>query len=220
VRRVHELEKTVAMTNVNPWDAIHHERAALARDLSDLNDEQWQTRSLCGDWTVQQVLGHMTAAAVTNPAKWFVRFAGTGFRFGTLINNDIATQTADGPAQTLARFRAIENSNGHPPGPVDSWLGETIVHAEDIRRPLGIAHDYPVDALTRLANFYSGSNLLIGAKKRVAGLTLRTTDADWSAGSGPEVAGPAIAIVMAMTGRTVALDGLKGDGVDTLRSRT
>jgi uncharacterized protein (TIGR03083 family) len=208
------------MTNVNPWDAIHHERAALARDLSDLNDEQWQTRSLCGDWIVQQVLGHMTAAAVTNPGKWLVRFAGTGFRFGTLINNDIATQTADGPAQTLARFRAIENSNGHPPGPVDGWLGETIVHAEDIRRPLGIAHDYPIDALTRLADFYTGSNLLIGAKKRVAGLTLRTTDADWSTGSGPEVDGPAIAIVMAMTGRTVAFAELKGDGVDTLRART
>ena len=208
------------MTEANPWDAIHHERAALARDLADLNDEQWQTRSLCGDWTVEQVLGHMTAAAATNPGKWFVRFARTGFRFNTLINNDIATQTAGGPAHTLVRFRAIEDSNGHPPGPVDSWLGETMVHAEDIRRPLGIAHDYPVDALTRLADFYTGSNLLIGAKKRVAGLTLRTTDADWSTGSGPEVAGPAIAIVMAMTGRTVAYDELTGGGVDTLRART
>jgi uncharacterized protein (TIGR03083 family) len=208
------------MTKVNPWDAIHHERTALAGDLAELNDEQWQTRSLCGDWTVQQVLGHMTAAAATNPPKWLVRFAGTGFRFNTLINNDIATQTAGGPAATLARFVAVENSNGHPPGPVDSWLGETMVHAEDIRQPLGIAHDYPVDALTQLADFYTGSNLLIGAKKRVAGLTLRATDADWSTGSGPEVAGPTIAIVMAMTGRTVAFDDLEGDGVSTLRGRT
>ena len=93
------------------------------------------------------------------------------------------------------------------------------MHAEDIRRPLGIAHHYPVDALTRLADFYTGSNLLIGAKKRIAGLTLRATDADWSTGSGPEVAGPAIAIVMAMTGRKVALDDLEGDGVGALRAR-
>jgi uncharacterized protein (TIGR03083 family) len=207
------------MTKANTWDAIHHERAALAADLAPLTDEQWQTKSLCGDWTVQQVLGHMTAAAVTNPGKWFVRFAGTGFRFKTLINGDIATQTEGGPAQTLARFRAAENSNGHPPGPVDSWLGETMVHAEDIRRPLGITHDYDVDALTQLATFYTTSNLLIGAKKRVAGLTLRATDADWSTGSGPEVTGPAIAIVMAMTGRSCGLDDLNGDGVDTLRAR-
>ena len=207
------------MTKVNPWDAIHRERAALAADLASLSDEQWQTRSLCGDWTVQQVLGHMTAAGATNPAKWFARFAGTGFRFNTLIEKDIAAQTAGGPAPTLARFRAIENSKGHPPGPVDSWLGETMVHAEDIRRPLGIAHDYPVDALTALAEFYTRSNLLIGAKKRVAGLTLRATDAQWSTGSGPEVAGPAIAIVMAMTGRRAALDDLEGEGVETLRGR-
>jgi uncharacterized protein (TIGR03083 family) len=207
------------MTNVNPWDAIHRERAALANDLAELNDEQWQAKSLCGEWTVEQVVGHMTAAAVTNPAKWMARFAGTGFRFQKLIGKDIATQTAGGPTQTLTRFRAIETSNGHPPGPVDSWLGETFVHAEDIRRPLGIQHAYEVDAATRLAEFYTGSNLLIGAKSRVAGLTLRATDADWSTGSGPEVIGPAIAIVMAMTGRAVALDDLTGDGVEVLRTR-
>ena len=136
-----------------------------------------------------------------------------------LIEKDIATQTAGGPAQTLSRFRAIESSNGHPPGPVDSWIGETFVHAEDIRRPLGITHDYSVDAAIRLADFSTRSNLLIGSKKRVAGLTLRATDADWSSGSGPEVAGPAMAIVMTMTGRAVALDELEGDGVVTLRAR-
>jgi uncharacterized protein (TIGR03083 family) len=208
------------MATVNVWDAIHDERAALATDLTGLDHAKWGTRSLCAEWTVQQVLGHMTAAAATNPAKWTVRFAGTGFRFDALIAGDIATQTEGGPTETLTRFRAVERSNGHPPGPVDSWLGETIVHAEDIRRPLGISHDYPVDAVTRLADFYTRSNLLIGAKKRVAGLTLRATDTDWSTGSGPEVEGRSIAIVMAMTGRAVALDELQGDGVDLLRSRS
>jgi len=171
-------------TNVEPWDAIHRERRALAMDLAPLSDQQWRTPSLCGDWTVQQTLGHMTAAASTNPLKWTARFAGTGFRVDTLIAKDVATQTAGGPAQTLAQFQSIESSNGHPPGPVDSWLGETLVHAEDIRRPLGIAHVYSVDAATRLADFYTRSNLLIGSKKRVAGLTLQATDADWSSGNG------------------------------------
>jgi len=207
------------MTKLDPWDAIHRERAALADDLAQLDDDQWQTPTLCGDWTVEQTVGHMTAAAATNPVKWMGRFAGTGFRFDALIEKDIAAQTADGPAQTLTRFRAVTGSSGHPPGPVDSWLGETLVHAEDIRRPLGIAHEYPVDASVQLIDFYTRSNLLIGAKKRVAGLTLRTTDAQWSTGSGPEVVGPAMDIVMAMTGRGVALDDLEGDGVGVLRAR-
>jgi len=207
------------MTKAKPWDAIHDERIALAEDLAPLRDDQWQTRSWCGDWTVQQTLGHMTAAAATNPGRWALRFAGTGFRFDALIEKDVAAQTAGGPAQTLARFRAVERSNGHPPGPVDSWLGETMVHAEDIRRPLGIAHDYPVDAAVRLAEFYARSNLLIGSKRRVEGLTLRATDTDWSTGTGPEVAGPAMVLVMAMTGRGGVLAELHGDGVDTLRTR-
>jgi hypothetical protein len=93
------------------------------------------------------------------------------------------------------------------------------VHAEDIRRPLGIAHTYPVNDVTRIAAFYRGSNLLIGGKRRAAGLTLRATDADWSAGSGPEVAGPAISLVLAITGRPAALDDLSGEGLAALNQR-
>jgi hypothetical protein len=48
---------------------------------------------------------------------------------------------------------------------------------------------------------------------------LRATDAEWSSGRGPEVAGRVMAIVMTMTGRTVALDELDGEGVETLRAR-
>jgi uncharacterized protein (TIGR03083 family) len=207
------------MSKASPWDAIHQERAALAEDLDGLTDEQWRTPSLCPGWDVQQVLAHMTAAADTNPPKWFVKFAGSGFRFNTMVNKDIAKIAGGGPQQTLARFNAVRDSNGHPPGPVDSWLGETIVHAEDIRRPLGVAHDYPVEAVTRVADFYTKSNLLIGSKKRVTGLALRATDTEWRTGTGPEISGPAIAILLAMTGRTAAFDELEGDGVDTLRSR-
>ncbi len=48
---------------------------------------------------------------------------------------------------------------------------------------------------------------------------LRATDADWSQGTGPEVAGPMISLVLAMAGRARAVDDLFGDGVATLRSR-
>lgn len=60
---------------------------------------------------------------------------------------------------------------------------------------------------------------LIGAKNRIAGVTLHATDTDWSHGSGPEVNGPLLSLVMAMTGRKVALNDLAGPGVEVLRSR-
>jgi uncharacterized protein (TIGR03083 family) len=110
-------------------------------------------------------------------------------------------------------------STTSPPGPKATWLGEAIVHAEDIRRPLGIKRTYPVDALTTVADFYKGSNTLIGAKKRIAGLQLKATDADWSTGEGAEVSGPLVSLVVAMTGRREALDDLDGAGLGTLKAR-
>jgi len=70
-----------------------------------------------------------------------------------------------------------------------------------------------------VADFYKGSNTLIGAKNRIAGVALRATDTDWSHGSGPEVSGPLLSLVMAMTGRKVALDDLEGPGLEVLRAR-
>lgn len=203
----------------SPWPTIHAERGALANDLAALTDEQWSLTSLCPDWTVHQVLGHQVATAKMSPATFFVKLAGAGFNFTKFSNTALALEAAGGPAATLAAFRGVQTSTKSPPGPGDTWLGETLVHSEDIRRPLGIAHSYPVAWVTRATEFYAGSNALIGGKKRVAGLTLKATDADWSHGSGPVVEGPAMSLLLATAGRTVALDDLTGPGLPTLRSR-
>jgi uncharacterized protein (TIGR03083 family) len=201
------------------WPVIHAERKDLATDLQALDDEQWQAASLCSRWTVRDVAAHMTATVKITPPAFFAKLAMSGFNFGRLQDKDIAAEKGASKADTLARFEAVVNSEKHPPGPIDSWLGEAILHAEDIRRPLAIQHEYPKDAVVRLADFYKGSNLLIGSKKRIDGLALRATDADWSHGSGPDVSGPMLSLVMAMTGRKAALDDLAGDGVATLRTR-
>lgn len=201
----------------SPWPMIHAERAALADDLAGV--EGWTTPSLCSDWTVHEVLGHLTATAKMTPPRFLARMAAAGFRFPVMAQRLIDAETAAGPAATLAEFRRVQGATSGPPGPVDSWLGEIVVHGEDIRRPLGITRAYPVAALVRVADFYKGSNLLIGAKRRLAGLTVRATDAEWTHGSGPEVSGPMLAIVLAMTGRQTGLDALSGEGRETLRAR-
>ena len=116
---------------------IHAERAALADDLAALTPDRWSTPSLCAGWSVHEVLGHMTATATMTPLGFLSQMARVGFRFETMTRRNIDDQTADGPDATLAQFRAAHNRSSGPPGPLDSWLGETLVHAEDIRRPLG-----------------------------------------------------------------------------------
>jgi Mycothiol maleylpyruvate isomerase N-terminal domain len=90
------------------WPVIHDERKALAADLKGRSGEEWATGSLCGQWSVRDVLAHMTSTA----------------------------------------------------------------------------------SLT-----------------------------DWSHGTGPEVSGPILSLVMAMTGRKEPIADLTGEGVATLRSR-
>jgi uncharacterized protein (TIGR03083 family) len=204
---------------VDVWPTIHAERAALATDLQGLSDAQWATPSLCGDWSVRDVLAHMTATASMSAPQFLGNMLVSGFSFDKMQAKDIAAQHGASPADTLAGFRAQITSNKHPPGPTDTWLGEVLVHAEDIRRPLGIRHTYPTEAAVQVANFYKGSNLIIGAKNRIAGLRLRATDVDWSHGEGPEVAGPIHALVMAMTGRKATVADLSGEGVSTLAAR-
>jgi uncharacterized protein (TIGR03083 family) len=207
------------MPKTDVWPVVHAERKALAADLGGLRDDQWDQPSLCGDWTVRDVLAHMTATAEMSGPRFFVKIVGSGFSLARLQNRDIARVRGATPGDTLAAFERQVETSGGPPGPAETMLGETIVHAEDIRRPLGIAHVSPLEAVARVADFYASSNLVIGGKRRVAGLALRATDTDWSHGDGPTVSGPVLSIVLAMTGRAVALDDLEGDGVAQLRAR-
>lgn len=208
------------MGKIDTWPVIRAERTALATDLRALGEDQWSRPSLCREWTVRDVLAHMTATARITPVTFFPKLAASGFRLTTLQARDIAAQKGSSPVDTLARFEAIADSRKGPPGPADTMLGETIIHAEDIRRSLGIRHDYPADAVVAVADFYKNSNMILGTKRRIAGLTLEATDTEWSHGSGPRVAGPILALVMAMTGRQAADAELTGDGVPALRSRS
>jgi uncharacterized protein (TIGR03083 family) len=168
---------------------------------------------------VRDVLGHMTATAKMTPPKFFASFAGAGFKFNNMTAKGVAAEATAPPEAGLANFRDHLKDTTHPPGPVESMLGEAVIHSEDIRRPLGITREYPPEALVRVAQFFQGSNMIVGAKGRIADLTLRATDTDWSTGTGPEVTGPQLSLILAMTGRSAALADLSGDGLDTLRSR-
>jgi uncharacterized protein (TIGR03083 family) len=207
------------MADFDLWGTIAKEREALIADVTPLTDEQWRTPSLCEGWTVEDVLGHMTATAEMSPPAFFGAMLKHRFNFEKMANAHIMERTSSGPAATLAGFRSVVSSKKHPPGPNTTWLGETVVHGEDIRRPLGIDHTYDADGLKATADFYKGSNLIIGAKKRIAGLQLRSTDVEWSHGTGALVEGPLKSLIMAMTGRKPAYDDLSGEGVATLRTR-
>jgi uncharacterized protein (TIGR03083 family) len=204
---------------VDIWPTVHAERAALLADLDGLTAEQWATPTMSGHWTVHEVFGHLVSLAKMSPPKFFAQFVSSGFNFEKYAEKGVAQETADGTAATMAGMVAAKGRTGAPPGPKETWLGEHFVHGEDIRRALGIKREYPADQVARALVFYAGSEPIIHAKSRVAGVTLNATDTDLTIGSGPLVEGPVISLLVAASGRKAAIDDLSGPGVDTLRSR-
>lgn len=209
----------MAASSRDLWPLIFAERAALAEDLGALTDEQWSTPSLCAGLTVREVLAHLTAGASDNPVVWFAGVLRNRFDFDANVAQRLAKRLGDAPADTLRRFRGVRASRTKAPIPVAAMLGEIVVHGEDIRRPLGVVRAYPAGVLERVAAFYAGSDLMLPSATRARGLRLRATDGAFAAGDGPEVAGPTVALVMALTGRDDYLAELTGPGLAEFASR-
>jgi uncharacterized protein (TIGR03083 family) len=201
------------------WSHIHAERADMVATLTALPDEAWASPTLCAGWSVREAVGHILAAAEQTPARFYQELVSARFRFDVFTDRAARRLGALAPAVLIERLQARTTTTNHPPAPVLAMLGEIVVHGEDIRRPLGIGHQTPPEALVAVADSYTKTNLLIGAKRRIAGLRLRADDVDWTHGDGPEVTGPLASLVLAMAGRPQALVDLTGAGVTTLGAR-
>lgn len=207
------------MKATETWKYIHGERIVMTETLASLSTEQWATPSWCEGWSVQDTAGHIVAAAEQTPLNFYKELAQAGFRFNVFTDRGAKRLSALGPVELVRRLSARTSTTNHPPAPVMAMLGEIIVHGQDIRRPLGLAHDPPVEAVIAVADSWKNTNILIGAKRRVKGLRLRATDAGWSHGEGPEVSGPMLSLALAMSGRKGAHADLSGDGLALLASR-
>ena len=195
------------------------ERSALLSELAALTDEQWSTITVCDPWTVRHVVAHMTALGNQTGPNFIKSLISSGFNFDKFVAKDLARFNQGSNADVLARFAKTVTNPTSPPVPKYVPLGELMCHGEDIRRALGIRIEHPEEHIVALAGGYAKTGRPIGGKKRIAGLRLRATDVDWSTGAGPEVSGPGMDLILAMTGRAGALDACTGEGVATLRSR-
>ena len=105
------------MATASPWPLIHAERRALAEDLASLDDAQWSVRSLCGDWTVRDVLGHMTATARMTPPRFFMELAGSGFRFNAMNAKNVRRETRGHARPGAGRIPQPGVQDHEPAGP-------------------------------------------------------------------------------------------------------
>ncbi|WP_258565806.1 maleylpyruvate isomerase family mycothiol-dependent enzyme [Streptomyces parvulus] len=199
--------------------AIHVERSALAQDLAELSEAQWATSSLCERWTVEEVTAHLTAGAGTGMWRWLLSMLAA--RFDPDLHNDrrLAQHRGATPDETLRRFREVVTGPAGPTGHTAAWLGEIVVHSEDIRRPLGLVRTPPVATTTAVARFFAGRDFTVASRTVIAGLRVEATDGPFTTGSGEPLRGPTLSLVMGMAGRAAACEDLEGDGAAILRAR-
>jgi uncharacterized protein (TIGR03083 family) len=202
--------------------AAHRRRTAdLVESLSEADAA---TPSLCAEWTVHQVAAHLTMPfSVSLPAfAWgLVRHRGRFDAFNRAWAVTTASQRTPGELGAFLRSHAEHRFSPPGMGP-GAPLTDVLVHSLDMSVPLGRANPLDPDhvdaSLAFVCDPKASRNFVPAA--RLAGLRLISTDSGFTRGEGLEVAGPGATLLLALTGRRGGLDGLAGDGVETLRSRS
>jgi uncharacterized protein (TIGR03083 family) len=195
------------------------ERADLLALLTDLEPHQWDGPTLCAGWRVRDVVAHMISYEGLRRRELFARFVRGRFHHGRVNDLGVAERRDASPDELLALLEQRLEPNGLTTGfGCRVALLDALIHQQDIRRPLGAPRTIPPDRLLPALSFARFAPP-VGAFWRARGLRLVATDLDWSAGRGPEVRGPAEALLMAISGRRGVVDELTGPGQATLAAR-
>ena len=203
------------------WDLIAVERTRAADFVEALADDQLDVPSLCGQWRVRDVAGHLTMPfSVSVPRLLLGIVTSGGFdAYNAKAARELGRTEVWELGETLRRHaRTRFTPPGAGPG---APLADLCIHLRDMARPLGLPATASDDAWRAVLEFLVSAQAHRGfvPKQRLAGLRLVATDLGWSHGDGAEVAGPAEAVALALAGRRAALDDLAGDGLTVLRGR-
>lgn len=188
-------------------------RTDFADLLDKLSDDQLASPSLCSEWTVIDVAGHLVSLVELSKLQLVAGVAknkGDSDRFLGAVAKDFSVR---GAAAMSASLRTNADKQLKPFSE-ESMVADTAVHTLDVQRPLGL--DPVLDkTVLRVALDYSVGEFAKKFKNSVAP-RLVANDIDWSAGSGPEITGTAEALLLATNGRDV-FEELEGAGTDLLR---
>lgn len=199
------------------WRSIHVERSALADILQSLSPAEWDQDSLCPGWTVKDVAAHVISSAGATRGEVLAGMIKARGNFNRMMYDDAKRRSARGTVRIIADYRRLDGSRRHPPGTtLLDPLMDVIVHTQDIVRPLGRDRPMPAAASALAADHVWRRTFPFHARRRLAGLRFAATDITWEVGDGPVVEGSMGAILLLLTGRTVSLPELTGDGVSRL----
>src|SRR6266567_645650 len=114
--------------------------------FAGLNREQWQVRSLCSEWTVRDVAGHLIGPFCGSLVKFVLGglMASSFHQYSVRMSRDLAARPT---AEIVAILRANVDSSYAPPGTgPPAALTDLAVHTRDVALPLGLDTPATADA--------------------------------------------------------------------------
>ena len=202
-------------------ELFFEERDSIVQTLRSLTPEQWDAPSLCDGWRVRDVAGHMITGVEMSLPTVLIKTVQAGFNINKAsarAGKEAGSRPTDELTTALASTTELSGFAkvlGHA-----KLVPDITIHHEDIRRAVGLTpHEVPAERMKFSLSTLRKDTGPLKAKKRTSGLRFVATDLDWAEGEGPEVRGPALSLLLAMGGRSVAIDECEGDGVAVLRTR-
>ena len=197
----------------------HDERAELVDLLVTLTPEQWDAPTLCTRWRVRDVVAHVFSYDELSTLGLVGRLLRSGLNPERANAVGVAAYVDRSPDELIA----LAKNNLQPRGLPARFGGrialtDGTIHQQDIRRSLGLPRQIPPERLAVVLEFAKTAPP-IHAANRIRGLTLTSTDLDWTTGDGPLVEGPAEPLLMALAGRRDVTGELSGPGVPVLAER-
>lgn len=195
------------------------ERADLLAFLETLTPGQWEAQTLCEQWTVRECIAHALSYEELTTADVLRRMARAGFGLDRTNALGVEDYRDRSPEQLLALLREHLTPTGTTAGLGGRvGLADALLHHQDVRRPLGLPREVPAERLVRAAPIVLFGPPIRGIL-RVYDVRLVADDLDWSFGRGPEVHGPAEALLMVAAGRRGITGELSGPGRARLARR-
>lgn len=206
---------------MDTFEQIAQERRALADRVEGLDIDQQQTQSLCTEWTVHSVMAHLIMPMQVSMARFAMTMLKARGNFDRANIQLTAAQAKRPFGEIVTTLRDNADSRFTPPGAgPEAPLVDILVHGLDIGWPLQLDYRIDPDPASKALNALTKTKPDVVVRPGLLdGLSLAATDIDWTYGQGDSVSGEAAALLLAITGRTAALERIEGPGVATMRQR-
>jgi uncharacterized protein (TIGR03083 family) len=209
------------MTDDEIWNLVADHRRELAALGAGLSAQQWSAPSLCRGWTCGDVIAHVAWVASASIKSMIGDMMRARMRPHRGVADGARRIAAQGQESVCALLTASADSRTTAPGvPAMGYLADTIVHTQDVRRPLHIDHTLDPQITLLALRYYIANPLPVGARTRIRGIELRATDAEFRHGHGPGVAGTVEQLLMVVAGRMSVVAELIGPGKAPLAGRS